>query len=377
VAAAPLLPQVNGTAGYTWQRTGTEGGRPLPGQGYYTETRSTSLQLQASYEIDFWGKNADAARAATATALASRFDVQTALLTTVANVADTYFQALGYHDRLRIAEENLRTASQVLEAFRARLEAGTATALDVSQQEALVAGYRAQVPALRSLFEQEVIALGILLGVPPERVAITPVALPSLRLPPVAPGLPASLLRRRPDVASAEAQLIAQNETVRQDIANFFPSLTFNASGGLASLAISTLTGPGTVAASLAGQLAQTIFDNGLKSGTLGEARGRYRELTGAYVKSVLQALTDVETALTQVRELAEQERLQAQAVATAQRSADIARAQLQAGTVDIVTVLNTETTLFNDQDTLSQVQVQRFTALVALYRALGGGWSA
>jgi outer membrane protein TolC len=136
------------------------------------------------------------------------------------------------------------------------------------------------------------------------------------------------------------------------------------------------LTGPGTVVASLASQLTQTIFDNGLKSGTLGGAKGRYRELAADYVKAVLQALTDTETALTQANYAAEQERLEADAVRTAQRSADIVGAQLSAGTVDIVTVLNTQSTLFTDQDTLAQVRVARFVALVSLYKALGGGWT-
>jgi outer membrane protein TolC len=160
-------------------------------------------------------------------------------------------------------------------------------------------------------------------------------------------------------------------------VANFFPSLTLTASGGLSSLALSTITGPGTVVASLASQLTQTIFDNGLKSGTLGEAKGRYQELAADYTKAVLQALSDVETGLTATHFAADQESLEAEAVRTAQRSADIARAQLQAGTVDIVTVLNTETTLFNDQDTLAQVRVTRFVSLVSLYKALGGGWQA
>jgi outer membrane protein TolC len=177
-------------------------------------------------------------------------------------------------------------------------------------------------------------------------------------------------------VANAEAQLIAQNQTVRGDVAAFFPSLSLTASGGLSSLALSSLTGPGTLIASLASTLTQTIFDNGQKSGTLGEAKGRFRELAADYVKSVLQALSDVETALTQQKYDAEQEALETEAVRTAQRSADIAGAQLQAGTVDIITVLNTQTTLFGDQDTLAQVRVSRFLALVALYKALGGGWT-
>jgi len=387
VAGSPLLPGITGTAGQQWQRSGNSSSSSLVSSlqgipGYsnlssptYSETRTYSAQLSASYELDFWGKNRDALHAAQATALANRYDAQTVWLTTVSSIATTYFQALGLRDRLDIARRNVRDANQTLAAYRARLDAGTASALDVSQQEALAAGYLAQIPSLESQYRQQVIALATLTGIPPERITLGPTRLADLKLPPVTAGLPSALLRRRPDVAEAEANLISQNETVRQDVANFFPSLQLTASGGVSSLALSAITGPGTVVASLASQLTQTIFDNGLKSGTLGQAKGRYQELAADYTKAVLQALVDVETALTQTTLNAEQERLEAAAVRTAQKSADIARAQLEAGTVDIVSVLNTETTLFTDQDTLAQVRISRFTALVSLYKALGGGW--
>jgi NodT family efflux transporter outer membrane factor (OMF) lipoprotein len=382
-AGSPLLPGITGTVGQSYQRSANTFGNlgqfsNLFGasSSHYTDTRTYSAQLSASYEVDFWGQNLDALRAAQAAALGSRFDAQTVWLTTSSSIATTYFQAAGYRDRLKIAEGNLKSASDVLDAFRGRMSVGTASLLDVSQQEALVAGYRAQIPALRSLYEQERIALGILVGVPPERIVIDPRPLVSLHLPAVNPGLPSALLRRRPDVESAEAQLVAQNQTVRQDVASFFPSLSLTASGGVSSLALSMITGPGTVVASFATQLTQTIFDNGLKGGTLGQAKGRYKELAADYAKAVLQALTDTETALTQEAYAADQEHLEAEAVRTAQRSLDIAKAQLQAGTIDIVTVLNTQVTLFGDQDTLAQVRIARFQAVVSLYKALGGGWS-
>jgi NodT family efflux transporter outer membrane factor (OMF) lipoprotein len=387
VAGSPLLPGITGTASQNYQRSGSAGtGTALAGlppafaaletSKTYTDTRTYSAQLNASYEVDFWGENRDAYRAAVALAKGSRYDAQTVWLTTVSSIATTYFEALGYRDREAIAQHNLVDAVHVLDAYRARMAVGTADALDVSQQEALVAGYRATIPSLESQYRQEVIALAILVGIAPEKITLGDTRLIDLKLPAVAPGLPASILRRRPDVAYAEAQLISQNQTVRQDVAAFFPSLELTASGGLSSLALSTITGPGTVVASLASQLTQTIFDNGAKSGTLGGAKGRYQELAADYVKAVLQALSDVETGLTASSFAADQEALEAEAVRTAQQSATIARAQLQAGTVDIVTVLNTETTLFTDQDTLAQVRVARFTALVSLYKALGGGWS-
>jgi NodT family efflux transporter outer membrane factor (OMF) lipoprotein len=401
VAGSPLLPSLTGTAGQNWERagintgstgssfggTGTTGtsvattglasGAAIAGSNQkYFESRSYSGDLSASYEVDFWGKNLDALRAAQATALGNRFDAQTVWLTTASSIATTYFQAVSYRDRLAIAQHNYDTAQDVLNYYRGRLAAGLASLLDISQQEALVAGYRAQIPSFQSQYRQEVLALGILVGEAPERILLNPAPLTQLSLPPVQAGMPADLLRRRPDVAYAEQQLISQNQTVRQDVANFYPSLQLTAQGGLSSAALSAITGPGTLLASFASQLTQTIFDNGNKAGTLGEARGRFKELAADYVKAVLQALTDVEAALTQTSFSAEQESRESDAVRTAQRAADIARAQLQAGTVDIVTVLNTETTLFGDQDTLAQVRLARFTALVSLYKALGGGWA-
>ena len=274
VAGSPLLPGVTGNATQNWQRTGTGStgsssfnlsslGPQFANLGKtstYTESRSYSAELSASYEIDFWGKNLDSLRAAEALAKGSRYDAQTVWLTTVSSIANTYFQALGYRDRLRIAEHNLKDAAHVLDAYRARLSVGTADLLDVSQQEALVAGYRATLPSLESQYRQEVIALAILVGLAPEKIALGERRLTDLRLPAVAAGLPATLLRRRPDVAYAEAQLISQNQTVRQDVANFYPSLTLTASGGLSSLALSTITGPGTVVASLMSQLTPDDF---------------------------------------------------------------------------------------------------------------------
>ena len=381
VAGSPLLPGVTGEGTQNWQRSGSGSSsfRQIGALGgsssRYTEQRSYGAQLSASYEVDFWGKNLDALRAAQASALGSRYDAQTVWLTTVSAIASTYFQAVGYRDRLEIARRNVHDATEILSAYQARLSVGTASALDVSQQEALVAGYLAQIPALDSQYRQEVIALAILVGEPPEHIHLGPAKLVTLRLPPVQAGIPADVLRRRPDVAYAEAQLIAQNETVRQDVANFFPSLELSAAGGVSSLALSAITGPGTLLASLGSQLTQTVFDNGLKSGTLGQAKGRYQELAADYSKAVLQALSDVETALTTTRLSGEQAALETEAVRTAQKSADIARAQMAAGTVDIISVLNTETTLFNDLDTLAQVRVSRALALVSLYKALGGGW--
>lgn len=384
INGAPLLPTIGATADYSYQRQGTSRSRSsfssIPGVSTgsgsrYFDSRFYSVGLQASYDIDFWGRNRATYQAAQAQALATRFDQETVALSVVSSVANTYFEVLAGQDRLRVAERNLRDAERILGAYRARASVGTANALDVSQQEALVAGQRAALPALRNTIAQNRIALGILAGTPPERLQVAGGSLDELAVPAIDPGLPSALLLRRPDVATAEAQLVAANASIRAARAAFFPDVSLTAQGGLTSTALSTLTGPGTLVASLAAALTQPIFDNGLRRGQLEQAKGRYAELVADYVRAVLQSLTDVEQSLTAVQNLAEQEALEREAVQVAQRSADIANAQLEAGTIDIITSLNTQVTLFNDLDLLVQIRLARFQALVSLFKALGGGW--
>jgi multidrug efflux system outer membrane protein len=380
IAGAPLLPTVTTTAGASWQQVGTTRGFTGVSRGGSTtstiDVRNYKLgPLNVAYEVDFWGLNRAAREAAISSAVFSRFDQQVVALTVVTNVANTWFTALDLADRLVVAQNNLADAERTLAVIRGRLDAGTASALDVAQQEALVAGERAVIPNLRNQLEQELIGLGILVGRPPEAITVRPGSLDTLSLPLVSPGLPSTLLERRPDVAEAEAQLVAQNFDIKVARAAFFPSVQLTGSYGFSNAALNTLFGPGGTIISLAAGLTQPLFDAGTLRGQLEQAKGRYDELLADYRKAVIQAFTDVENALTAWRFTTEQEALQRQAVETAQRAADIARAQMLAGTVDITTVLQAETTLFNDQDLLAQVRLTRFQALLNLYKALGGGW--
>ena len=381
IAGAALLPNVTTAAGASWQQVGaTRGGVSGATRGGSTTTtidiHSYSLTpLNAAYEVDFWGKNRAARQAAVSTAMFSRFDQQVVALTVVTNVANTWFTALALADRLVVAQRNLADAEQTMAVIRGRLEAGTASALDIAQQESLVAGERAVIPNLRNQLEQELIGLGILVGRPPEAITVRPGSLDTLSLPPVSPGLPSALLQRRPDVAEAEAELVAANFNIQVARAAFFPTIQLTGAYGFANAALQTLFTPGGTLVSLAAGLTQPLFDGGTLRGQLEQSKGRYDELLADYRKAVVQAFTDVEDGLTAWRLTTEQEALQRQAVATAQRAADIARAQMQAGTVDVTTVLQSETTLFNAADTLAQVRLARFQALLNLYKALGGGW--
>lgn len=380
IAGAPLLPAVGASGNASWQRVKRSsfsfGGISSGGGSPYSDIRTYNVGLDASYEFDFWDRVQAQQQAAADTALFSRFDRDTVALGVVTSTASTWFTALGANDRVNVAEDNLATSEQVLAAFRARVAVGTATALDVSQQEALVANIRATLPALRSQREQAINGLGILTGRAPAMVTVRPGTLDTLSLPPLAPGLPVELLARRPDVAAAEAQLAAAGANVAAARAAFFPTVQLSLSGTFQAAAINTLFGPGAAIASLAGGIAQPIFDGGTLRGQLELAKGLQDELLANYRTAILQAFTDVDNALTAYQFATQQESLQLQAVAVARRSAAIARAQQTAGVVDVLTVLNLQTTLFNAQDALAQVRLARVQALLSLYKALGGGWA-
>ena len=382
IAGAALLPRLEATSSASWQHSGlnTSSATRLRGGGGGSkasiDSRTYRAGVDASYEIDFWGKNRALQSAAISSALFSRFDRQTVALTVVTNVANTWFTALALADRINFAQRNLADAEQTLAVIRGRFAAGTTGALEVAQEEALVAAERATIPAFRNQLEQQLTGLGILTGRPPEAITVIPGTLTDLALPPVAPGLPSELLLRRPDIAAIEAELDAQNFDIQAARAAFFPSIQLTGAAGYQAAALNALISPGGALMSLAAGLTAPIFDGGVLRGRLELAKGRYDELLAAYRKSVLQAFTDVDNALTAWRFTTEQETLQRIAVNTARRAAGIARAQMTAGTVDITTVLNTEISLFNAEDTLAQVRLARFQALLSLYKSLGGGWT-
>jgi len=338
---------------------------------------SFTAQLAASYQLDFWGRNYDLRQAAVASARASRFDRETVRLTVLSSVATTYFTALTLRERIEIAERDLAAARQTLDGLKLERSVGTATALDVAQQETVVNTEDATIPALRAQLQQNVTALAILTGRRPEELTRLTGQLADLGAPEVVAGLPSQLLARRPDVANAESQLIAANANVAAARAAFFPSINLTASGGFESAALSTLVSPATRIMSIGADLVQPIFQGGALKGQYQLNKARYTELLADYHKAVISAFGNVETALTQVQETREQQRRQQLAAQTASQANDFAQKQFHAGTVNILNVLNTETSMLTTEDTLAQVKLAHLTALVSLYQALGGGWEA
>ena len=370
IAGAALLPSLNGNGQESYSRTSGSSASGLTNGG--REVVNYSASLSASYELDFWGKNRDAAQAAEETAVANRFDRDVVALTTVANA---YFQVLTAQDRLRTAQQNIASAERILNAIRDRFKAGTGTDLDVAQQESVVANQRAQVPPLKQTLDQNINALATLVSRPPESVRVKGGSLNQIGSPRVTPGLPSELLTQRPDIRRQEAQLASATANVGNARAQFFPSIQLTGQGGYQSSALSSLFQPHAAFFSMVGSLTQPIFDGGRILGNFEFTKARQDELLQIYRKTVVQAFADVDNALYSIRQTTERLRLQREVVAASRRAFQLAEQQLRAGTADIVTVLNTQTTLFQAEDLLWQAQLARLVAIVSLYQALGGGW--
>ena len=369
IAGAALLTSVDLDA------TATRARAPATGAGLRL-SNDFNPELTASYEIDFWGKNRALRDSARAAAAASRYDRQTVALTVISSVATTYFQALELRDRIQVAQQNLENGQHILRGFQAEQVAGTATGLDVAQQETVVAQLNAAIPPLLQQFRQTVYALAVLIGRTPESLDIGAGALSGLSVPPVAEGLPSQLLARRPDVAEAEQQLIAANADITAARAALFPSIQLTAAGGYENSALTSLVSPANRVYSIGAGLTQPIFHGGALRGQLAYSKARYAELLTTYHKTVLTAFSNVESALVAAQQTAEQQERQQDAVTTARRAYEFAQAQMSAGTVNILTVLNTENALFSAQDELVQVNYLHLQALVDLFTALGGGWA-
>jgi NodT family efflux transporter outer membrane factor (OMF) lipoprotein len=373
ITGAALLPSLNGTGQESYSRTSGSSSSGLTNGG--REVVNYSASLSASYELDFWGKNRDAAQAAEETASATRFDRDVVALTTLTTVANAYFQVLAAQDRLRTAQRNITSAERILNAIKDRLRAGTGNDLDVAQQESVVANQRAQVPPLRQTLDQNINALATLISRPPEAVRVIGGSLNNIASPRVTPGLPSELLTQRPDIRRQESQLASATANVGNARAQFFPSIQLTGQGGYQSSALTSLFQPHAAFFSMVGSLTQPIFDGGRILGNFELTKARQDELLQTYRKTVVQAFADVDNALMSIRQTTERLRLQRQVVSASRRAFDLSEQQLRAGTADIVTVLNTQTTLFQAEDLLWQAQLARLLAIVSLYQALGGGW--
>ena len=197
-----------------------------------------------------------------------------------------------------------------------------------------------------------------------------------IAIPRVTPGLPSELLYQRPDVRQAEAQLASSNFSVEAARAAFFPQIQLTGTTGVQSAALAALFGPGAWYYTLGAGLTQPIFDGFLLESQLKLAKGQQLQYLQTYRKAVLSAFSDVEKALVALAQYTKQERLQTDAVRASRKAFDVAEEQFRGGTVNLLTVLQTEQTLFTNENTLVQVRLSKLLAASSLFQALGGGWT-
>nr|WP_194733770.1 efflux transporter outer membrane subunit [Pseudomonas fluorescens] len=374
IAGAPLLPEVKFDLTTSHQKLlHGQGGPDLDASPSDDAVDNFGASLAASYEVDFWGGRAAARDSALQGLRASEFDQATVELTLLSNVADRYAQTLAARQRQQIAELNLANARNVLDLVQTRYDAGSATALELAQQKSLVASQRRQLPLIQQLAEDAQITLAALLGQPVQNLDLGAEPFQAMTWPTIGAGMPSQLLSRRPDIAKAEAELAAAQANVTVARAAMLPALTLGATlGSDAYKAVDILRSPYyTLTAGLVGP----IFNNGRLSAERDKARARQDELLYAYRGAIINGFADVEKTLSSITRLDQQRHWQTDELQQAQAAFQIAESRYQAGAEDLLTVLETQRTLYAAQDLNVQLRLARLQASIALYKALGGGW--
>lgn len=362
---ATLLPSVDGSA------SGRRGGNS--GDGNVSSGFNASLN--ASYEIDFWGRNRAAVEAAAANLNASRYDLEALAITTNASVARSWFQLVENQARLQLARDNLAAAEQVLNIVEARYRFGADDSLAVSQQRALVAQLRANLPALEQQTLQLRNSLALLLGQGPDFVPGALPAMTDITVPEPGAGLPSELLNRRPDIRASEQHLLAANANLTAARAALYPSIQLTGSYGAQSSALSDLVSNPLNPWSLAAGLTQPIFDGGRLRAQVEISEASQQEALIGYQRAILDALIDADTALGALQQARRQYQLQQAATAESELAFELAQARYKAGAIDLQNLLDTQRSYFQSQDSLVQQRAAWLLATVDLYRALGGGW--
>jgi outer membrane protein, multidrug efflux system len=321
-----------------------------------------------NYEVDLWGKNRDNKAAANFRAAATAFDRDALQLVVTSDTADFYTQALSLNERMRIAENNLKNAQEVLRIIEARYNAGSVSGLEVSQQRVAVNSFRTSLASLNEQRSTTLNALAILLGQAPQNLQTPRDTLAALKLPEVNLTPPATLLTARPDIESAEALLRAANADIGAARAAFFPSLNLGVDASMAA----GFGGPAAAALSLANSVLAPIFTGGRLTGNLESVTARQKELAAQYQKIVLVAFQEVEDALAAFKNANEQVAISRETVRESQNAYDIAKARFDAGAIDYLTLLETQRSLYQAQDTEIANYQDQIAAFIQVRKALG-----
>lgn len=366
---AALYPSMSGSAGAKRSESGDDA----------NPSKSYSVGLDASWELDLFGANRNASAGAAATLAAQEASLQDVQTSLVAEVATAYISLRTLQVRYRVAVESLASQQTTRDITNWRWQAGLVSELDFIQAESTLAQTRAKLPALEIDLESTRNQLAVLLGMQP--AALSALLNDSGKLPDysgvAAIALPLDTLRQRPDIRAAERNLAAQSAQINVAEAARYPTLNLSGALSLQSGQLGQLLRADSLVNTLAASLAAPLFDAGRIRANIDAQQAAYDQLYASYQKTVLQALADVENALTALamNDVRRTELLTASQAATAADS--MARQRYSAGLIDYATVLETQRTLLSVQDSLKSVEGERLKALVQLYKALGGGWSA
>lgn len=370
-AAAQRAPSVSAGGGVT-RSTALGGERTLYDAGF-----------DAAWELDVFGGLRRAVEAADADRAAALADLRATRVSLVAEVALNYIDLRAAQMRLAIARANLASQTETLQITQWRSQAGLASALDVEQARSNRESTRAQIPTLDTGRAAAEHRLAVLAGRAPgslhDVLAVADGARGGLlpRLPAgVAVSIPAEALRQRPDITAAERRLAAATARVGQAEAARYPSFSLSGSIGLQALGLSTFTGGGQLARSLAASVSGPVFDAGRLRAQVEVQDALREQQLAAYRKAVLGALEDVQNALVALSDTRLREQALVDAADAARNAALYARHRYASGLIDFQTVLSTERSLLTIEDNLASAEAARLTALVQLYKALGGGWS-
>ena len=339
-----------------------------------TERTSVSLQAQASWELDLFGRIRRNIESEVANAQASAADLAAVRLAIQSEVATNYF-SLRYQDSLqRLLNETVEAYKKSLAITENQYNAGVAARSDVITAQTQVQSTQAQAIAVglqRATFEH---AIATLIGRPPSELSLPKGSLP--KTPPAVPvGIPSALLERRPDIAQAERSVQSQSEQIGVAVAAFYPTLVLSGSGGVSGLTSNGVFSAANQVWSVAAAGSETLLDGGARTAAVQIARAAYDATVATYRQTVLTAFAEVENGLAGVRILARQQAAQEEAVASARRAVEITLNEYRAGTQNFTTVITAQALELNNEVTALQVRLNRFTTAVSLIRALGGGW--
>jgi len=373
-AGAQLFPTLDANASYTHRRTAV--GSSVSSS---PEIDTFTTGFDAGWEVDIFGGVRRTIEQRQAELEAARADLGNVLVSTLAEVARNYVDMRSLQARIGIAESNVRSQSDTLELVELRRDAGLADELEAAQARYNLSDTKSRIPPLQTSLAAARNRLAVLLGVSSgslDRELASPAPVPSVPMT-VAVGMSADLLRRRPDVARAEQQLIAATAAIGVATADLYPKLTLSGSVGLTALDIGSLTSPSSRVWSIGPSLTWNVFDAGRIRQRIKASSARQEQALAAYEGAVLAAYEEAENALVAfVREQVRRDNL-TDTVSSAVLANQLARTRYRSGLIDFQQVLETERARLAFEEQLAQSSAAVTTDLIAIYKALGGGWES